>query len=109
METNHELKREMEKCYYSQKRTNYRTFTHSDTLYLMSYCSLVASYNNTTKTLTLYPRYDYSPTTQRHVNQFIEKETGMRIYSSQRRHALKLGKWFDVNVKYCETSLVIGR
>lgn len=43
---------------------------------LVSYQSNVVDYNETTRTITLYPRWEYSVTTIRQVCRFIQECTG---------------------------------
>lgn len=47
------------------------------TIRLVSYQSTVADYNEDTRTITLYPRWEYSVTTIRQVCRFIQECTGV--------------------------------
>lgn len=47
------------------------------TIRLVSYQSTVVDYNEDTRTITLYPRWEYSVTTIRQVCRFIQECTGV--------------------------------
>lgn len=58
----------------------YRGGEHS--IRLVSYQSSVVDYNENTRTITLYPRWEYSVTTIRQVCRFIQECTGV-YYNTQ--------------------------
>ena len=57
---------------------------------LVSYQSSVVDYNETTNTITLFPRWDYSVTTIRQVCRFIQECTGKYYYAEDLRMLRKI-------------------
>ena len=74
--------------YYWKTKSNAHTFESQDETHLLSYRSVVCSINRAKLTITFYPDSTYSPTTAKHISQFIDKQLNTRIYAKEREQAL---------------------
>ena len=69
---------------------------------LTSYYSIVADYEEENNFITLYPRWNYSPTTWRQVSRFIEEVSGVHVSKKNIDDTIKLGKtllWIYVGLE----------
>jgi len=90
-----------------KKRHNSTVFTIEDTVYLLSYSSVVACVNEKKGTITLWPDHDYSQTTTKHISKFFRDTIHDPFYVAERRKAVKVGYYKEYRVQYDPRQLYI--
>ena len=75
---------------------------------LTSYHSIVADYEEENNFVTLYPRWNYSPTTWRQVQRFIEEASGVNVPKRYINETIKLGKTLLWILQDSDTNLAIS-
>lgn len=75
-----------------------------DRIYFQSYESMIAKINREDKKITLYPDYDYSKTTLKHLNLFLNQyavyEVKNRINNRKGSLSSELKKMIDEDIIY---------
>lgn len=65
-------------------------YVGQNSIRFISYASVVADYNEDTRTITLYPRWEYSRTTMNQVCRFINECTGTHYFVPELRMFRKI-------------------
>lgn len=94
------------KLSYSNRR-NSAVFAINDTVYLLSYSSVVACVNKQKGTITLWHNHEFSATTNKHVSKFFRETINDSFYAAERRNAINVGYYKEYRVQYDPRQLYI--